>query len=389
MPTARIDQIAERLADYQEACIRVAAVHQAAASLEPGRSPWKLRCAEIVVGGCPPHWQEIEWLYPTARFLATTISGNSAAKALRSGKFYAVDAECEAVQLPTEVLQDRRQSWTEYGASEPLDWPWDEWRFSTGHHINSTAEPLISDTAPPFNTPDLALANLFGLTYHLNWSSPSQEIVVRELDRRGRIESVYVDPTYIEVTVTGSALLLSTVSLAADTPGQSRVISDNESPHVEHFETPDGTPPGAWIALVRQGQLIDRRTVDLSRLRAPEPGVRYAKPPPRFDPDTPYTAEEQAAILAAVERIKAVLPARFPELTLVQLAEFDDELAAAVEELPNLNRSAWDRLMLGTIARAVLKDVITREASDVVIGVLKVALRALPAIHGLPELPSF
>ena len=45
--------------------------------------------------------------------------------------------------------------------------------------------------------------------------------------------------------------------------------------------------------------------------------------------------------------------------------------------------------MLGTIARAVFKDVITREASDVVIGLLKIALRTLPAIHGLPELPSF
>ena len=386
----QIEQIAEHLAEYREACIRVAAIHQAGPLQQPVVSPWLLRCAEIVVGGRPPHWRELEWLYESARFQAAIISGKAAADALLSGVFFVADAECQPTQLPKETEGDRRPSWTEYGGSEPLDWPCDEYRLPIGGHVNHTGEALVSDTAPPFNTADLALANLLGLTSRTaNWSPPTPEVVVRELDMRARIASVYVDPAFIEVTAEGSSLLLSRISLGADTPGEVRPIGDNESPHVERFETPDGTPPGAWIALVKNGQLIDRRTVDLTRLRAPEPGVRYAEPPPSFDPDTPYTKDEQEAILAAIERVRTVLPARFPQLTPAQLAEFEDELDAAAEELPKLKRRAWDRLLLGTIARAVVKEVITREVSDAVIAVLQVALRALPAIHGLPELRSF
>lgn len=90
---------------------------------------------------------------------------------------------------------------------------------------------------------------------------------------------------------------------------------------------------------------------------------------------------------SAVDRIRAILPARFPELTPDQLAEFEEDLDAATAELPKLKRRAWDRLMLGTIFRAVAQDVITREAGEAVIALLKIALRALPAVHGLPEIP--
>jgi hypothetical protein len=380
-----IDQVAERIAAYPEVCLRAAAMR---ASESDGE--WIVRCADVVLGGEPPQWEEIEWVYPTARFEASTQSGRSVAEMLRSRTFVVVDAECATAEFPDVVQGERRQSWTEYGSSEPLDWPWDEWRISlVGQQPSQGATALISDTAPPFGTSDLALANLFGLTYRPNWNSPTQELVVRELDRRGRIQSVYVDPAYVEVSVEGSGLLLSRVSLAADTPGEIRVIGDAENPHLERFDTPDGTPPGAWIALVRDDRLVDRRTVDRTRLRAPEPGVQYAEPPADFDSDAPYTEEEQAAIHAAFERVRTALPARFPELTPSQLAEFDEELAAAEDELPHLKRRAWDRLMLGTIARAVGKDLITREASDLIITILKVALRALPAMHGLPELPTF
>jgi hypothetical protein len=373
-----VETVAARLAAYTDAWIRAAAINSTA------EGAWQLYTAEIVAGGAPPHWEPIEWVYPAARFEAARLTGRQAAQALFDGRFTVARATCEIVSFPESVEQERRESWAQYSASEPLDWPSNEWRIGVvGAQLNTPQAELVADGLAPFKSFDLPLANLFGLTYRPNWSPPRREAVVRELDRQGRIDTVFVDPAYVDASVSGEALAGSTLSLAADTPGQAQIL-DGSSPQMVRFETPEGTPGGAWVALVRDGELLDRRYIDRSRLQATQPGVSYAEPPPEYDSGRPYSPEEQASIRQAIDRVKIILPARFPEFSGEQLVELEQSLDAAVAELPNLKRSLWDRLMLGTIAGAVGKEVITREAGTALIKLLEVALRSLPALHGLP-----
>jgi len=376
MQTVGTDAIAGELSGYPEVWLRIGAVK------DPGDNPWQLRVAEIVAGGQPPNWRGIQWLYPNARFEAVRVAGSTAAKAIVEGRFFVAGTECQVVALPELVQRDRRPSRAVYASSPALDWPSDEYRIPVTAQLNASTGELISDIAPPFTSFDLGLANLLGSGHQS--SPPSREVVVRVLDTRGRIDRVYVDPAYAEVVVSGNALLTSSLSLAADTPGESRILSADTTPRTERFETPMGTPPGAWIALIRNGTLLDRRNVDLTRIRSPEPGVTYAAPAPVLDEDAPYSAEEQERLREVIGQIRLMLPAQFPDIPSEQLLAFDEALDEAAGTLPNLPRKLWNRLAFGTIGEAIGKDVITKLAGDAVVALLRFGVLRLPGIRELP-----
>ena len=375
MTGTSLGEIVRLIRERDSVWLRAAAVRQ--------NDVWLLRAVEIIVNWRPSQWAEVDWRYANARFLAAQLASWGVADSLESGNFVLREIECDGFSVPGEAQFDRRASFAGYGASEPFEWPSDEYRISISGTINSVPGEMVAAGMPVFESFDVAFANTFGLTRLVNWQTPAREVVVRDVDLRGRIVGAVVASRSVDATVDGDALEGMTLSLASNHPSDDRGLS-GVSPQSVHFGTPDGTPLNAWLALTAGDELVDRRMIDRNRIREPEPGVQYVSPPRTFDENEPYSADEQRQIIRAIEHVKRVLPARCPELTDEQLLAFEQELDDAVGQLPSLPRKLWDALFSGTVWRALLRGVITEAAALLVIHALGVETHALP--HEIDQL---
>jgi hypothetical protein len=168
-----------------------------------------------------------------------------------------------SIKLPLEGSAgvERRDSNFE-GIYEKLPWPTREWNV----YLRDTSrqplhDELVAADAPAFINFDQAAAAFFGVARVPNRNFSGCELVVRQQDRRARIDSVRVRPTELVVTVSGERLR-GTALVLSGALGPSKPLSSRTSE--VRLPTPAGLGPGAWLALHRDQELLDRRILDPS-----------------------------------------------------------------------------------------------------------------------------
>jgi hypothetical protein len=221
---------------------------------------WQLSLLEVTVGEPPPGWKRQRWLYDRARFVAAAPAGATIVRWIERGRIQLKPVSLSAVVRDT-VQAERRESRfaTIY---QPLPWPFVEWKVSVQVENQQMLHgELVADDAPAFLTFDLAAAAFFGVAPSPGGRSFSgTECVVREQDRRGRIDSVRVRAAEVVVGVSGDQLggaLLSLGGLGGSTTRRLR-----RGTNFVRFPLSDGIPSGGWLALHRGSELLDRRGLD-------------------------------------------------------------------------------------------------------------------------------
>ena len=122
-------------------------------------------------------------------------------------------------------------------------------------------DELVAAKAPAFINFDEAATAFFGRPSSPNRSFAGREIIVREQDQRARIESVRVRPNYVVATVGGEELGGAYLALGGETGQSTRLRRGTREvtlPLVSDLAT------GAWLALHRDHELLDRRILDPS-----------------------------------------------------------------------------------------------------------------------------
>jgi hypothetical protein len=157
-------------------------------------------------------------------------------------------------------------------AFEPLPWP----HRTYGVAWNPLKDPpgsgtLVGPEAPSFVQFAYAAGNFFGLPGALGGTG-GQGQLFRLQDRSGRISSVRVGPTDVEVALEGERLPGSVIELASERPGSS-ILLGNEGHEVVRFPLPEGLPRGAWMVLKREGRWLDRKFLNWPN--AADPGVEH------------------------------------------------------------------------------------------------------------------
>jgi schlafen family protein len=158
-----------------------------------------------------------------------------------------------------QIQAERRQS--RFGGSfQPLPWPAIEWtvRLREQSPLMLQGE-LVADDAPAFLNFDLAATAFFRVPSPRGTSFSVGECVVREQDRRGRIESVRVRPTEVIVAVNGEQLNATALTLGG-VNGQRKKL--RRGVREVRFVLAGAIPSGGWLALHQGRELLDRRGID-------------------------------------------------------------------------------------------------------------------------------
>jgi hypothetical protein len=252
MDSRPLSVLAELLTAQRRVWVRVAA------SLP--ESAWQCSLLEVTVGEPPPSWRRQRWRYPRAVFIASKPVGATVARWLTRGRI-SLPSVSFALALEGSVGVERRDSSFE-GIYEKLPWPTHEWQV----HLRDTSRQMLHDELVAADTPafinfDQAAAAFFGVVGVQNRNFSGREVLVRQQDRRARIDSVRVRPTEVVVNVSGEHLRGACIALSgADGP------SKKLSPRTREVRlpAPAGLGPGAWLALHRDQELLDRRVLDRS-----------------------------------------------------------------------------------------------------------------------------
>lgn len=154
---------------------------------------------------------------------------------------------------------ERRESRFQ-GIYQRLPWPTLEWtvyvRNSSGQMLHGE---LVAAHAPAFITFDQAAAAFFGVPLKPSRNFSGREIVVRQQDRRARIDRVRVGTAEIVVDVSGEQLGGASLTLSgADGPRRGLSQRTREV----RLPVPGGLSEAAWLALHRGQELLDRRILD-------------------------------------------------------------------------------------------------------------------------------
>lgn len=219
---------------------------------------WQLSLLEVTIGEPPPSWSRRRWDYDRAVFIASTPAGATVARWLERGRILH-----NSVSLPFDVADrvtaERRQSRFS-GIFEALPWPSVVWTV----HVRSDTQQmlhgeLVADNAPAFLSFDLAAQTFFGVPPSPNRGFSGRETVIREQDRRARIDSVRVRPSEAVVSVSGEKLSGAKLTLGG-VGGQGKQL--RRSTREVRFPLAGGIPFGSWLALHSGWELLDRRGLD-------------------------------------------------------------------------------------------------------------------------------
>ncbi len=219
---------------------------------------WQLALLEVTISESPPRWHRQAWRYPSAFFIATRAAGATVAKWLSSRRIR-VSKRVAKVDLAGSVGVERRYS-NFVGNYEPLQWPTVEWDVHIkGEGRQMVHDELVAADAPAFLNFDQAAADFFAVARVPNRNFSGCAIVVREQDRRARIDSVRVRPTDIVVRVDGEQLQGASLTLGGSTGMRKRLSSRSRQVRVLLSAA---LGEGAWLALHRDHELLDRRILD-------------------------------------------------------------------------------------------------------------------------------
>ena len=251
MDRRSLDSLVDCLVAQRYAWVRVAA-------RRPDDRDWELALLEVTIGESPPCWCRQEWRYPSAVFIASRRAGATVARWLGKGRIPLLK-DAVKVDLAGSVGVERRYSNFE-GLYERLPWPTVEWDVHiTGDSRQTVHDELVAADAPAFLNFDLAAAEFFAVSRVPNRNFVGCAIVVREQDRRARIDSVRVRPTEVVVQVDGQQLGGASLTLGGSDGTRKRL-----SPRSMQARLPVPAPlgEGAWLALHRDHELLDRRILD-------------------------------------------------------------------------------------------------------------------------------
>jgi hypothetical protein len=242
------------LSEYLAAQNRVW-VRLAASRLE---ADWQLSLLEVTVGEAPPNWRRQRWSYERAIFVASQPAGATVAKWLTRERISLPGLSIK-VTLEGSVDVERRDSRFQ-GIYQQLPWPTQEWtvhlRDRSGQMLH---DELVAADTPAFITFDQAAAAFFCVPVKPNRNFSGRELVVRQQDRRARIDNVLVRPTELLVEVSGEQLRGSSLTLSG-AAGPTRSLSARA--RQVRLRLPEGLGAGAWLALHRDRELLDRRILD-------------------------------------------------------------------------------------------------------------------------------
>jgi hypothetical protein len=219
---------------------------------------WQLSLLEITVGEPPPGWRRQRWSYEHAVFVASAPSGPTVARWLERHRI-ALPSLSIKLALEGSVGVEPRDSKFQ-GIYQQLPWPTREWTVylldSSGQRLH---DELVAADTPAFINFDQAAAAFFGVPLKPNRSFSGREIVVRQQDRRGRIDHVLVRPTELLVEVSGEQLRGCSLTLSGS-GSPTRALSRRT--RQVRLAMPYGLGTGAWLALHRDRELLDRRILD-------------------------------------------------------------------------------------------------------------------------------
>jgi hypothetical protein len=250
METQSVSTLSAYLAEQRRVWLRLAALR-----LE---GDWKLALLEVTVGEAPPRWRRQRWVYERAIFVALKPAGATIARWLERGR---VSLPSLSIQLAVEGSGsiERRDS-NFQGIYEQLPWPTRESIVrvsdSSGHTIH---DELVAADTPAFIGFDQAAGAFFGVPPMPNRNFSGCEIVVREQDRRARIERVRVHPTHLLVEIGGKNLRGVSLTLSGAAATSRRLSSRTRE---VRLPAPGGLDADAWLALHRDRELLDRRVLN-------------------------------------------------------------------------------------------------------------------------------
>lgn len=245
-----VSVLCDYLAAQPRAWVRLAANRLAA--------DWQLSLLEIVLGEPPPAWRRQRWSYERAVLLAAAPAGRTVARWLERERI-ALPSLSIKLRLDGSVGVERRAS-NFQGMYQQLPWPTRDWnvyvRDSSGQTLH---DELVAADTPIFLGYDQAAAAFFGVPPRPNRNFSGCEIVVRHQDLRARIDHVLVRPTELVVKVSGEQLRGTSLTLGG-AAGPTRLLSRRT--REVRLPLTTGLGGGAWLALHRDRELIDRRILD-------------------------------------------------------------------------------------------------------------------------------
>jgi hypothetical protein len=244
--------ILENLRAQRRVWIRVAATKP--------QFEWQLCLLEVTTGEAPPSWRRGRWQYPRASFIASSPSGTTIARWLTRSR---ISLPQLAVTLdPIDPVHGERRESSASSVFESLPWPTDVWNVQPrSQPVETIHDELVAADAPAFVSFDQAAATFFGVPPAPGRAFAGRELVIRDQDLRGRIDSVHVRPARILVSVSGQRLAGTQLTLGGLDGPRERLTA-----RTRHVQLPleAGLQPGAWLALHRGDELLDRRLLDPS-----------------------------------------------------------------------------------------------------------------------------
>lgn len=220
---------------------------------------WQLAVLEVTTGEPPPQWRRRRWRYPRAVFVASAPAGKTVAGWLARGRVR-LPAGSTKLALHDSCSVERRDANAD-GIFEPPRWPAIQWSLNA-YDPSAQSPPhdeLVATGSPAFFSFDQAALAFFAVEHIRNRNFSGREIVVRQQDRRARIDSVLVEPARVVVRVSGNGLRGTALTLSG-ADGATRALSARSRD--VRLPTLTGLPSGAWLALHRDAELVDRRFLD-------------------------------------------------------------------------------------------------------------------------------
>ncbi len=163
------------------------------------------------------------------------------------------------LKLDGAVDVERRDSRFQ-GIYQPLPWPAREWTVHVADRSGQMLHgELVAAGAPAFLSFDQAAGAFFAVPPKPNRNFSGCEIVVRQQDLRARIDNVLVRPTEVVVGVSGEQLHGAALTLNG-IDGATKSLSRRT--RTVRLPAPGGVGAGAWLALHRDRELLDRRILD-------------------------------------------------------------------------------------------------------------------------------
>lgn len=264
---------------------------------------WHESIMEVTSGIAPPQWRSKRWVYDDAFFVAAEVTGSDVAYWLHNGS---INLDSVVIRLPV-VPEGQLLQWSTYssGASQtgyaPLLWPSRSYQLAPQPLTNGPGSGSMIGNGPSFVRFAQAAASFLGVALSPGGSVDHMAPTFRRQDLSGRIGKVLLGAASVNIVLEGKGLGGATVELAADTPGPTAVLSDEEVQTVE-FPLPGGLAAGAWVVLKRGSDWIDRKFINYPHTLSPDPGVEMV-----VEPTTELQALVSAGEGSTIE-FKSIIP---------------------------------------------------------------------------------